>query len=207
MVAKRPNWLVLVAAACWLCASGARAQDQDPSAWSETAARGAFDLCRADAPDAAAVADHGEVWGWPHFVPYLEHPDGYSREAGGESRRELVVGDKTAYVEITVQSGQVTSAAPADVRYFRCNVTANQPIDAGLEAYFSALYGPPASRTDKATVWLAGAAAGAAPDDDAMALKPVAAGGVGAQGLRIELSRELGRDNAKLTIYQRVAPP
>ena len=37
----------------------------------------------------AKVAEHGEVWGWPRFMGYLEHPDGYKRQAGGESRRSL----------------------------------------------------------------------------------------------------------------------
>jgi hypothetical protein len=201
MASRLPVWLAL--ASLLASPTGAHAQDPDPAAWSRSAARGAFDLCRGDAPDASAVAEHGQIWGWPRFTPYLEHPEGYERDSGGESRRELTAGDKTSYVEMTVQGGQVVSAAPADIRYFRCNVTANQPIDADLEAYFTALYGPPTAKSDKATVWLAGAAAGAAPDNEAAALKPLAAAAPGAQALRVELSHELGVDNAKLSIYRK----
>jgi hypothetical protein len=182
---------------------------QEPSTpldWAKGAARGVLDLCRQDAPDAAAVAEHGEVWGWPSFVPYLEHPEGYKRDAGGESRRVYTLGDTTAEVEVTVQSGRVSDADPANVRYFRCDIAANQPIEADLEAYFTDLYGAPASRTDKAVVWLVGAAAGHSPDDDAAALAAVKSAGVGAQALRVELSRELDRDRAKITEF-RNAPP
>ncbi len=89
------------------------ADEADVLAWSKTTARGLFELCRADAPDAAAVAEHGEVWGWPRFMGYLEHPDGYKREAGGESRMTHQDGDLSAYVEATIQSGVVTAAKPA----------------------------------------------------------------------------------------------
>jgi hypothetical protein len=198
----------LGAAACaaiLVAPAGAWAQD-DPVKWSSVAAQGAFDLCRADAPDAAKVADHGEVWGWPTFVPYLEHPLGFKREAGGESRRSFTFGQVTAYIEVTVQSGQVTSAAPAQVRYFRCNVAANQQMNASLEAYFTAQYGPPASRSAQTVVWLAGPAAtsaDAAGGDDG-ALKPVIAGPTGAAITRIELSRERGLDRAKLSFFEKV---
>jgi hypothetical protein len=185
----------------------ARAQAPGLLDWSQTAARGVFDLCRADAPDAARVAAHGEVWGWPPFVGYLEHPEGYRREAGGESRRSYELGEASAYVEVTVQSGQVTSAAPADVRYFRCNVASDQPVDDDLKTYFTGLYGPPASSTAAGTVWLTGAAAtaaagGAGADAEAAALHAVAAAGPGAEGLRIELTREHGLDRAKLTLFR-----
>ncbi len=111
--------LCLVAA---LTAGPALAADDDPLlAWSQTAARGLFDLCLQDAPDAAVVAEHGEVWGWPRFMGYLEHPEGYKREAGGESRRTFEDGGKATFVEATIQSGVVTSAAPASVRYSRGN--------------------------------------------------------------------------------------
>ena len=199
-------WGVMTALAALAPATGVRAQDQDPATWSRVVARGALDLCRADAPDAAAVVDHGQIWGWPRFTGYLEHPDGYQRQAGGESRRELVAGDKTTYVEMTVQDGQVVSAAPATIRYFRCNVTANAAVEADLEAYFTALYGAPASKTDKAVVWLAGVAKDAAPDDDAAAIKPLAAAPAGAQALRIELTHELGVDSAKFAIYRKASP-
>ena len=117
------------------------ADETSPADWALTASRGVLDLCRADAPDAAAVAEHGEVWGWPSFVPYLERPDGYKREAGGQSRRSYTLGDTTTTVEVTVQSGQVTSAAPANIHYFRCDVAADQPVGADLAAYFTGLYG------------------------------------------------------------------
>ena len=196
MALARPS--LAIAAAALLAAGSAGAQDDDPLAWSQAAARGAFDLCRADAPDAAAVADHGEVWGWPPFAGYLAHPEGYRREAGGESRRRFAAGDKTAYVELTVQSGVVSAAAPAVVRYFRCDVASDQPVDASLEAYFTRAYGAPSVRTADATVWLEGAAAG----DDAALLKAVASAGPGAEGLRIELTREGGLDRAKLTLFR-----
>ena len=89
----RTAWLAVAIA---LGAPTALAQDPDPQGWAVAAARGAFDLCRADAPDAQAVTEHGEVWGWPRFVPYLEHLTGFKREAGGESRRTEVAGDRTA---------------------------------------------------------------------------------------------------------------
>ncbi|MFI4934423.1 MAG: hypothetical protein ACHP7N_07380 [Caulobacterales bacterium] len=192
-------------AAALLLAPIAAGQD-DPQAWSATAARGAFDLCRADAPDADRVAEHGEVWGWPTFIPYLEHPKGYKRLSGGESRRTYSVGDKSAYVELTVQSGQVTSAGPANIRYFRCNVAADQVIGADLEAYFTANYGPPTSKTGVTTVWLSAKPSDAVGPDaaasDDLVLKPVVAAGVGAQVMRIELTRERGLDRAKLTILR-----
>ena len=173
---------------------------QTPLAWAKTAARGVLDLCREDAPDAAAVADHGEVWGWPSFVPYLEHPDGYERQAGGQSRRSYAVGEVTAEVEVTVQSGVVTSAAPAKIAYFRCDVAANQPIGPELEAYFTQLYGP-AIKTDQGEVWLVGDAKGAAPDGDEATLAAVSAAGAGASGERILLFHELDREQAKITEF------
>jgi len=189
-------------------AGWAQAVDQQSLAdWSQAAARGLFDLCRAHAPDAADVVDHGEVWGWPRFIGYQEAPEGYRREAGGQSRRTYKVGAETASVDATVQSGEVTSVAPARIRYFRCNVASDQPIDKDLEAYFAAFYGAPTQKTDKATVWLLGAAAGAAGLDDDAALKAVVAGGPGARGQRIELSRELDRDRAKLTLFQESSSP
>jgi hypothetical protein len=147
------------------------------------------------------VAEHGEVWGWPRFMGYVDHPDGYRREAGGESRLTHQDGDLSAFVEATVQSGVVTAAAPAEVRYFRCNMASDHAVDAALTAYFTDLYGAPASKSDAATVWLTGAAAGAAPDSDDAALKAVEAGPGGAHGMRIELTRERGLDRAKLTFF------
>jgi hypothetical protein len=185
-----------------LAFASATAADDDPLlSWSQTAAKGLFDLCRADAPDAAAVAEHGEVWGWPRFMGYLEHPDGYKREAGGESRRTFEDGGKSTFVEGTIQSGVVTSAAPAEVRYFRCNAASDQPVNGALEAYFTDLYGPPASKTEQATVWLLGAAKGGGTDDDDVALKAVATGGAAAEATRIELTRYRGLDRAKLTEF------
>jgi hypothetical protein len=184
----------------------ARADQADVLSWSQTAARGLFELCHADAPDAAKVAEHGEVWGWPRFMGYLEHPDGYKREAGGESRRTFQDGDLSAYVEATIQSGEVISAAPAEILYFRCNMASDQPVGADLAGYFTERYGAPASQTADATVWLDGAAKGAAPDTDDAALKAVAGAGAGAEGLRIELTRDHGLDRAKLTLF-RYSPP
>ena len=108
------------------------------------------------------MAEHGEIWGWPRFMGYLEHPEGYKRAAGGESRRTFEDDGKSTYVEATIQSGSVTSAAPADVRYFRCNAASDQPVNNALEAYFTDQYGPPASKAPDDTVWLAGAAKGGA---------------------------------------------
>jgi hypothetical protein len=193
--------VVLLAAAA--TAAPALAADDDPLlAWSKTAARGLFDLCLQDAPDAAVVAEHGEVWGWPRFMGYLEHPEGYKREAGGESRRTFDDGGKSTFVEATIQSGLVTSAAPASVRYFRCNAASDQPVDADLEAYFTERYGQPAAKSEQATVWLAGAAKGADAGDDDAALKAVSAAGAGAEATRIELTREHGLDRAKLTLFR-----
>ncbi len=187
-------------------AAPASADEADVLAWSKTTARGLFELCRADAPDAAAVGEHGEVWGWPRFMGYLEHPDGYKREAGGESRLTHQDGDLSAYVEATVQSGLVTDAKPDPVRYFRCNMASDQSVGSDLAAYFTGLYGAPASKTEAGTVWLSGAAQGAAPDSDDDALRAVEAGGADARGMRIELTRERGLDRAKLTLFQK-APP
>jgi hypothetical protein len=189
--------LVGVAPAAWAADEG------DMLAWSNTTARGLFELCRADAPDAAAVAEHGQIWGWPRFMGYVDHPDGYRREAGGESRLTHQDGDLTAFVEATVQSGVVTAAQPAEVRYFRCNMAADRPVAAALTDYFTGLYGAPVSKTDAATVWLTGTAQGATPDNDDAALKAVEAGGAGAQGMRIELTRERGLDRAKLTLFRK----
>jgi hypothetical protein len=195
------------AALAWaLAAPVAVADADDVLAWSQSAARGLYELCRADAPDAAKVAEHGEVWGWPPFMGYLEHPAGYRREAGGESRRTFQDGDLGAYVEATIQSGEVTSAAPAQVQYFRCNMASDQPVDADLTRYFTERYGAPASRTDASTVWLGGVARAAGAADDDAALKAVIAAGAGAEGLRIELTRDHGLDRAKFTLF-RAAPP
>ena len=189
-----------------VAAGPGRAQDdQSLLAWSQAAARGILDLCRAGAPDANQVIEHAEIWGWPHFMAYQEAPEGYTREAGGQSRRSYKLGDQSADVVVTVQSGEVASGAEAKVQYFRCNIASNQPIENDLETYFTALYGPPTVKTDKATTWLLGASVGAGAEDDDAALKPVAAQGVGAQGERIELSRESGRDRAKLTVFRNIA--
>ncbi|HUO11358.1 MAG TPA: hypothetical protein VMU37_01245 [Caulobacteraceae bacterium] len=190
------------ALAAGVAAPVAQADQDDVLAWSQTAARGLYELCRADAPDAAKVVELGEVWGWPRFMGYLEHPDGYKREAGGESRRTYQDGDLSAYVDATVQSGEVTSAAPAHIQYFRCNMDSDQPVDADLARYFTERYGAPASKTGAATVWLGGAAKSAAPVDDDAALKAVIAAGAGAEGLRIELSRDEGRDRATFTLFR-----
>jgi hypothetical protein len=193
---------VLIAAAALATASKA---DDDPLlAWSKTAARGLFDLCGQDAPDAAVVAEHGEIWGWPRFMGYLEHPEGYRREAGGESRRTFEYGGKATFVEATIQSGVVTSVGPAEVRYFRCNAASDQPVDADLEAYFTELYGPPAAKSEQATVWLAGAAKGGDAGDADAALKAAVAGGADAEATRVELTREHGLDRAKLTLFRKV---
>ena len=200
----RPCFLLAAGAAlAWAVAAPvALADAADVLAWSQTAARGLYELCRADAPDAAKVAEHGEVWGWPPFMGYLEHPDGYRREAGGDSRRAFQDGDLSAYVEATIQSGEVTSAAPAQVQYFRCNMASDQPVDADLIGYFTERYGAPASTTDGATVWLEGAAKTAAAVDDDAALQAVIAAGAGAEGLRIELTRDHGLDQAKFTLFR-----
>jgi hypothetical protein len=197
------NPLIIAAlAAVTLGSTTAAAQDDaDLLSQAEAAARGVFDLCRQDQPDAAKVIEHGDVWGWPRFVGWIEHPEGYQREAGGESRRTFQVGDSAAFVEAAIQSGVVTSAAPAVVRYFRCNIASDQPVDADLAAYFTHAYGPPVSTTDKATVWLLGAAEGRAPDADDSALAAVKSAGPGAQAVRIELTRERGLDRAKLTMF------
>lgn len=190
-----------------LSAAPALAADDDPLlAWSRTAARGLFDLCRQDEPDAAVVAEHGEVWGWPHFMGYLEHPEGFKREAGGESRRTFEYGGKDTFVEATIQSGVVTASAPAEVRYFRCNAASDQPIGPDLEAYFTEQYGPPAAKTEQGSIWLAGAAKGGDTTDDDAALKAVTAAGAGAEATRIELTREHGLDRAKLTLFRNAAP-
>jgi hypothetical protein len=186
-------------------AAPAFAADDDPLlAWSKTAARGLFDLCLQDAPDAAVVAEHGEVWGWPRFMGYLEHPEGYKREAGGESRRTFDDGGKSTFVEATIQSGVVTSAAPAAVRYFRCNAASDQPVDADLEAYFTERYGQPAAKSEQTTIWLTGAAKGGDVSDPDAALKAVAASAAGAEATRVELTRDHGLDRAKLTLFRNV---
>jgi hypothetical protein len=191
-------------------AGAALAQDDDLTTWSQTAARGAFDLCRADAPDAGAVADHGEVWGWPRFVPYQEHPKGYRREAGGESRRTYASGDASAEVELGVQSGLVTSAAPALVHYFRCDVAADHTVNPDLDVYFTGLYGPPAIRTDQSVVWLVqtGSQAAVALDaetDDTL-LKRVIAAGAGVRMMRVELTHEDKLDRARMTMFSNDPP-
>ena len=180
-------------------------EDQSLLGWSRAASRGILDLCRQGAPDADQVIEHAEIWGWPPFMAYQETPDGYTRKAGGQSRRSYKLGDTSADVEATVQSGEVASGTEAKVRYFRCNIASNQPIEADLETYFTALYGPPTVKTDKATTWVLGASAGGGADNDDAALKPVVAQGAGAQGERIELSRESGRDQAKLTMFRNLA--
>jgi hypothetical protein len=205
-MALRKVIAALGAAGVLLAAAPASADEADVLAWSKTTARGLFELCRADAPDAAAVGEHGEVWGWPRFMGYLEHPDGYKREAGGESRLTHQDGDLSAYVEATVQSGVVLTAKPDPVRYFRCNMASDQAVGADLATYFTGLYGAPASKTDAGAVWLSGAAQGASAASDDDALKAVEAGGADATGMRIELTRERGLDRAKLTLFQK-APP
>jgi hypothetical protein len=205
-MALRKCIAALSAVAVVAASAPASADEADVLAWSNTTARGLFKLCLEDAPDAAAVAEHGEVWGWPRFMGYLEHPDGYKREAGGESRLTHQDGDLSAFVEATVQSGVVTTAKPDPVRYFRCNMASDHAVAADLVGYFTELYGAPASKTDAATVWLAGAAKGAAPDSDDAALKAVEAGGADAKGMRIELTRERGLDRAKLTLFQKGSP-
>ena len=96
----------------------------------------------------------------------------------------------------------MTSAAPADVRYFRCNAASDQPVESDLEAYFTEQYGPPAAKTPQSTVWLTGAAKGADTTDDDAALKAVLGAGPGAEATRIELSRDHGVDRAKLTFFR-----
>lgn len=188
---------------CALLSAPAFADDDDPLlVWNKAAARGLFDLCRQDAPDAAVVAEHGEIWGWPRFMGYLEHPEGYKREAGGESRRTFEYGGKDTFVEATVQSGVVTSAQPATLRYFRCNAASDQPVRSDLEAYFTEQYGPPAAKTEQATIWLTGAAKGGDASDEDAALKAVLAGGGGAEAMRIELTRDHGADRAKLSLFR-----
>ena len=205
MVPLRASLFCLTAALALAGAGRVAAQDDELRSWAVGAARGAFDLCRSDAPDAGQVADHGQIWGWPRFVPYLEHPRGYQREAGGESRRSQTVRDKTANVGLGVQSGRVTSAAPANIRYFRCNLDADQPIEDDLVKYFTEIYGPPISRSDQGAVWLIGKGTQPAPEDAAseeFALKALLAAPVGSSMLRIELSRERGLDRAKLSLFR-----
>ncbi|HEY2707380.1 MAG TPA: hypothetical protein VGI95_04945 [Caulobacteraceae bacterium] len=199
---QRSPFLALALAAASLAVATPAAADQAALlTWSQTAARGLFQLCRQDAPDAARVGEHGEIWGWPRFMGYLEHPDGYKRQAGGSSRRTFQDGDASTYVEATVQSGLVTSAAPAEVHYFRCNAASDQPINADLETYFTDKYGPPAAKTDQATVWLAGAAKGADPGDDDAALAAVKSAAAGAEATRVELTHDHGLDRAKLVLF------
>lgn len=201
----RRSRLIAAIVAAGLIGAPAWAADDDPLlAWSQTAARGLFDLCLQDAPDAAVVAEHGEVWGWPRFMGFLEHPEGYKREAGGESRRTFEDGGKSTFVEATIQSGVVSASAPANVRYFRCNAASDQPVDTDLAAYFTERYGPPAAKSDRATVWLVGAGKGGDLSDDDAALKAVAAAGAGAEATRVELTREHGLDRAKLTLFRNV---
>jgi hypothetical protein len=205
----RRGWLLGMVAALAV-ASAAAAQAPSALDWSQAAARGMFELCREDAPDAALVAGHGEVWGWPPFAGYTEHPEGYRREAGGESRRTYQAADASAFVEATVQSGVVTAAAPAHVDYFRCNLASDQPVDADLKRYFTARLGPPTSDTADGVVWLTGAAAtavatGQGPDAEAEAMHAVSAAGVGAEGMRVELSHDNGLDRAKLTLFRNSA--
>jgi hypothetical protein len=195
---RRSLLAVILISILGLTPVAANADDDPLLSWSQTAARGLFDLCRQDAPDAAVVADHGEIWGWPRFMGYLEHPEGYKREAGGESRRTFEDGGKSTFVEATIQSGTVTSADPAQIRYFRCNAASDQPVTGDLEAYFTEKYGPPAAKTAAATVWLSGAAKGGADDNDAV-LKAVVAAGAGGEATRVELTRQNGLDRAKLT--------
>jgi hypothetical protein len=202
---------LIFAAALSLAAGAACAQAPSPLDWSQTAARGLYDLCREDAPDAALVAGHGEVWGWPPFGGYTEHPEGYKREAGGESRRTYVAAGETAYVEATIQSGVVTSVAPANLHYFRCNLASDHPVDTTLRDYFTNLYGKPVSDTADATVWLTGAAAtpgatGQGWDAENDALHAVTAAGAGKDGMRIELSHDNGLDRAKMILFVN-APP
>jgi len=197
-VPRRSLFAVVLIALLGLAPAVANADDDPLLSWSQTAARGLFELCRQDAPDAAVVAEHGEIWGWPRFMGYLEHPEGYKREAGGESRRTFEDGGKSTFVEATIQSGAVTAADPAQVSYFRCNTASDQPVNGDLEAYFTEKYGAPASKTPQATVWLTGAAKGGAGDDDAV-LKAVVAAGAGAEATRVELTRQNGLDRAKLT--------
>jgi hypothetical protein len=71
-----------------------------------------------------------------------------------------------------------------------------------LKAYFTERYGPPASQSADTTVWLGGAAKGAGTVDDDAALKAVVAAGAGAEGVRVELSRDHGLDRAKLTLFR-----
>jgi hypothetical protein len=202
---------MLLTAAAALFAAGASAQQVPVPDWSRTAARGMFDVCREDAPDAAKVAGHLEVWGWPAFAGYTEHLEGYRRLQGGESRRVYEAEGQTGFVEGTVQSGVVTSAAPADIRYFRCNVASDQDLAADLKAYFTGAYGPPTSDTSDAVVWLTKSAAttgatGQGPDAEADALHAVAAAAAGSEGMRIELSRDNGLDRAKLTFFLHMPP-
>lgn len=191
---------LVVAAAASSWGAGAGAQD-NPAAWSQTAARGMLQICLEDQPDAARVGEHAEIWGWPPFKGYLEHPDGYRRQAGGESRRDFSAGDQTAFVEATVQSGVVTSAAPADVRYFHCNIDSDRAINADLESYLAELFGAPALRDGTSVVWLDGAAKGSAATEDA-ALKAVSAGAPGSAATLIVLQHANGHDEAKLTILR-----
>jgi hypothetical protein len=189
-----------------LAAGPALAQDGAPQSlvdWSATTARSAFVLCRGGEPDASEVTEHGQIVGWPSFTPYLEHPDGFKRTAGGESRKTDSLGDATAYVELTVQSGQVTAAQPADITYFRCNVASDQTVNGPLEAFFTAYYGAPTSKTDASTVWVVGAPDGAAAASDDALLKAAEAGADNVT--RIELTRERGLDRAKMTVFRRGA--
>ncbi|MFI4975898.1 MAG: hypothetical protein ACHP84_15260 [Caulobacterales bacterium] len=206
-----PPRLAALALLTLLAAAPAGAQD-DPGAWTTAAARGAFDLCREDAPDAARVAEHGEVWGWPRFAGYVEHPIGFKREAGGESVRSIGSADKPASVELGVQSGVVTSAAPVLVRYFRCNVASNLDIRTDLVAYFTDAYGPPASRSDATVVWEQRKAPAGAPqgqsggDVEADLVKTIAASLPGTKVTRVELTRERGVTRARLSWFENAGP-
>ena len=204
-MASSPRSIALGLALAFL-ALPAFAQDADPKAWAATAATGAFDLCRGDAPDAQAAAEHGEAVGWGPFTPYLEHPDGYRREAGGEARLSLrQEGGPSTGAELTVQSGLVVSETTATVRYFRCNVAADQDVSAQLTAYFTRLYGAPTGQAGGVTLWLSGSAApGGARERDAPAA--VAAAGAGARLIRVELSNERGLTRAKMSQFDNIGP-
>jgi hypothetical protein len=194
-----PRRIAAPALAALALVGGAAVAQDDPVAWSQATVRGMLEICRQDSPDAARVAEHAEVWGWPPFKGYVEHPEGFKREAGGESRRDFQAGDKTAFVEATVQSGTVVSAGPAQIRYFRCDIDSDQEIDAGLVSYFTGLYGPPSTKPNGTFVWLSGAANGAAGEQAVLdAMKTSAAP---AEGAIIELGHEDDRDEVRITNF------
>ena len=116
----------------WLCASrliaalvaaagrapprraGRRPTQPTLLAWSKTAARGLFDLCRPTRPTPPWWPSTARSGAGRRFMGYLEHPEGYKREAGGESRRDASrTATKSAYVEAACRAAWSPPPSPA----------------------------------------------------------------------------------------------